>query len=76
MSQEALSHIYERFYREDKSRSVQGNGLGLSIVKRIIDLHNFKLDVKSQEDVGTIFTVFIPYQPLNELRKRLNIKRD
>lgn len=76
MSEEAISHIFERFYREDKSRSVEGNGLGLSIVKRIIDLHEFSLDVTSQEDVGSVFTVKIPYAPFSDFAKRLNIKRD
>ena len=76
MSEEAISHIFERFYREDKSRSVEGNGLGLSIVKRILDLHEFSLDVTSQEDVGSVFTVKIPYAPFGDFAKRLNIKRD
>lgn len=48
MSKEAISHIFERFYRQDKSRSVEGNGLGLSIVKRIVDLHQGTIDVKSR----------------------------
>ena len=46
MSKEVISHIFERFYREEKARSVEGNGLGLSIVKSIIDLHHGKIDVK------------------------------
>lgn len=62
MSQDAISHIFERFYRQDKSRTIEGNGLGLSIVKRIIDLHHYKIDVESQEDVGSVFTVYIPYE--------------
>ena len=45
MSKEAISHIFERFYRQDKSRSVEGNGLGLSIVKRIVDLHHGRIAV-------------------------------
>ena len=38
MSKEVVSHIFERFYREDKARNVEGNGLGLAIVKSIVDL--------------------------------------
>lgn len=36
MSQDAISHIFERFYRQDKSRTIEGNGLGLSIVKGLL----------------------------------------
>lgn len=60
MSKETISHIFERFYRDDKSRAIEGNGLGLSIVSRIISLHNFDLEVESQEDVGSIFSVKMP----------------
>lgn len=70
MSQDAISHIFERFYRQDKSRTIEGNGLGLSIVKRIIDLHHYKIDVESQEDVGSVFTVYIPYEMFTGLIKK------
>lgn len=70
MSQNAISHIFERFYRQDKSRTIEGNGLGLSIVKRIIDLHHYKIDVESQEDVGSVFTVYIPYEMFTGLTKK------
>ena len=70
MSQDAISHIFERFYRQDKSRTIEGNGLGLSIVKRIIDLHHYKIDVESQEDVGSVFTVYIPYEMFTEKKKK------
>lgn len=70
MSQDAISHIFERFYRQDKSRTIEGNGLGLSIVKRIIDLHHYKIDVESQEDVGSVFIVYIPYEMFTGLTKK------
>lgn len=60
MDAEALSHIFDRFYRADRSRSIKGNGLGLSIVKRIIDLQGFRINVQSQVDVGSIFTIIVP----------------
>lgn len=52
-----LKHIFERFYRVDKSRSRErgGSGLGLSIVKHIIDTHNQKINVKSKIGEGTTF---------------------
>lgn len=62
MSKEVVSHIFERFYREDKARNVEGNGLGLAIVKSIIDLHHGKIDILSQVDVGTTFIVKLPIE--------------
>ncbi|GEM_PF-2414141 len=57
-----LPHIFERFYMVDKARSQSGggNGLGLSIAKKIIELHKCKIDVTSNEEEGTCFTVTIP----------------
>ena len=76
MSKEAISHIFERFYRQDKSRSVEGNGLGLSIVKRIIDLHHGTIDVESIEDGGSKFTVYLPQESSFHLPERLNLKKE
>lgn len=75
MSKEAISHIFERFYRQDKSRSVEGNGLGLSIVKRIVDLHQGTIDVKSREDGGSQFIVKLPQVRSFHLSERL-MKKD
>lgn len=72
MSKEVVSHIFERFYREDKARNVEGNGLGLAIVKSIVDLHHGTIDILSQVDVGTNFIVRLPIekQKLIERLKR------
>ena len=53
------NRIFERFYKVDKSRSNEGSGLGLPIVKRIVDLHGGKIYFESTLGVGTIFTVEI-----------------
>ncbi len=60
--EESLDHIYERFYRVDKSRSreIGGTGLGLSIARNAVLMHRGTIDVSSVLDEGTTFTVKIP----------------
>ena len=59
MSKEALPHIFDRFYREDEARNreIKSYGLGLSIVKEIIDLLDIDIQVESQIDKGTKITL-------------------
>ncbi|HEY46372.1 MAG TPA: PAS domain S-box protein [Anaerolineae bacterium] len=59
---EDLPHIFERFYRGKVGRESNepGTGLGLSICKEIVQLHQGRIEVKSDEDQGTIFTVYLP----------------
>lgn len=59
---ESLPHLFERFYRVDKarSRSTGGTGLGLSIVQSVVHLHGGDIEVESEENVGTIFRVYLP----------------
>lgn len=60
--QEELPRIFERFYKVDKARdrSLGGNGLGLSIVKKILDLHDWPIRVESEPGKGTTFTITLP----------------
>ncbi len=57
ISEEDIQHIFDRFYRADKSRNkeIPGNGLGLSIASWIIDIHNGKVEVNSVVGQGTEF---------------------
>ena len=65
MTQENMKHIYERFYRADKSRSKEtgGTGIGMAIVKHIILLFHGTINVESELGKGTIFTVELPQIP-------------
>jgi len=66
IAKENLPFIFDRFYRVDKSRNSNGFGLGLSIAKSIIEAHRGKIEVESQLNQGTTFTIFLPINfPIN-----------
>lgn len=60
--QESIDHIFERFYRVDKShsREIGGTGLGLAIARNAVIMHRGSVKVHSEEGVGTTFTVRVP----------------
>jgi hypothetical protein len=60
IAKEEMEHIFEPFYRANNSKNISGSGLGLSIVKRSVELHNGKIEVKSEPSIGTEFKVIIP----------------
>lgn len=59
MTKETGKRIFEKFYQGDISRATEGNGLGLALVKRIIDITRSEITVESEPDKGSTFTVKI-----------------
>jgi signal transduction histidine kinase len=61
---EELPRVWERLYRGDKSRSERGLGLGLSLVRAIVEAHHGRVDVTSEPGRGSSFTVLLPIAPI------------
>lgn len=60
VNEENIDKIFERFFREEKSRSQIGNGLGLSLVRKIIHLHNGDISASNNKPHGLIVEVSLP----------------
>jgi signal transduction histidine kinase len=60
MSSEQLSRVFERFFRADTSGNIPGTGLGMTIVKEIIELHGGQVVLSSQEGQGTTVVLWLP----------------
>ena len=63
MDEDTQKRIFEKFYQGDSAHATEGNGLGLSLVKRIVDLCNGQVVVDSHPGAGTAFTVTLPDLP-------------
>ena len=68
ISSEHQALIFGRFFRVDRARSREmgGSGLGLSIAKWIVDVHHGKIDVASEPNEGSTFSVYLPLEPAEE----------
>jgi signal transduction histidine kinase/class 3 adenylate cyclase len=68
ISKENIDRIFDRFYQVDgtSSREFEGTGIGLALVKELVELHDGKIDVKSELDFGTEFALFIPGKISND----------
>jgi signal transduction histidine kinase len=63
ISAEELPHIFEKFYRVPRRQSVEtpGTGLGLALTREIVELHGGQITVESKPNIGSIFTVYLPF---------------
>lgn len=58
----AMDHLFDRFYQADSSHKQEGNGLGLALVKKILQLEKGRVEVENCPDGGCKFTVFLRNQ--------------
>ena len=65
MSPEVQQRIFEKFYQGDNSHSGEGNGLGLTLAKRIVDLCGGQIIISSKENKGTAFHIILPVETPN-----------
>jgi two-component system phosphate regulon sensor histidine kinase PhoR len=65
MSQEVQNRIFDKFYRAPEARrmEIRGLGLGLSLVHKLVQAHNGRIQIESQPGVGTTVRVSIPTKP-------------
>lgn len=65
LPQEEIAKLFQTFYRTEEAQKsgIPGTGLGLFIVKMLVEAHGGRVEVKSQPDYGTTFTVYLPIRP-------------
>lgn len=71
ISEKNLEHVFDRFWQADGSskRKFQGMGIGLALVKELVEIQGGQVTVQSQEGKGTTFTVSLPYEPATAVER-------
>lgn len=64
MTETTKKYLFDKFYQGDDSHSKEGNGLGLALVKKILDIHNAKISVDSELNIGSTFTITFKKAPI------------
>ena len=59
MTDETAAHVFDKFYQGDTSHTTKGNGLGLAIARKIVELHGGTIRIKSTNETGTIFEIVL-----------------
>ena len=72
ISEDTMKHIFDKFYQGDSSHSKEGNGLGLALTLRVLQLHDGTINVTSMTGDGTTFTVTMPVSISNHMDKGRN----
>ena len=63
ISKDQLPHVFDRFYQGESARTGEpGSGIGLALVKELVELHHGQIRVKSLENKGTTFTILLPFK--------------